>query len=198
MLTLEHGFWIPFCTFLLFCLLVLRNISFSNSDLWLSCSVCLQSVWILILVSQFCPGLRAVFWNADLWRCHHSSMSWVSALPPSLALLFTQPWWRALFLSDSSGQPQSCPACATFSAEKVKIWDTFCWHLQVTNSQRLHFFPPLFSRFSLISVHLVRHVMVMQLTPPVRFIFILWHCVSQYSTFHRSVFTAAPHWGFSL
>lgn len=44
--------------------------------------MCLQSRWILILVLQICLGLGAVFWNADLWRCHHSSMSWVSALAP--------------------------------------------------------------------------------------------------------------------
>lgn len=87
--------------------LIFLWIFFFLQVLCLSYSVRLQSMWILILVSQFCQGLRAVFWNADLWRCHHSSMSWVSALPPSLALPFTQPWWHALFLTDSSGQPQS-------------------------------------------------------------------------------------------
>lgn len=50
--------------------------------LCLSYSVRLYSTWILILVPGICLGLGAVFWNADLWRCHHSSMSWVSTSAP--------------------------------------------------------------------------------------------------------------------
>lgn len=50
---------------------------------------CLQSTWILILVSWMGPGLSVVFKNADLWRCHNSSMSWVSTLPPSLTFSFS-------------------------------------------------------------------------------------------------------------
>lgn len=38
------------------------------------------SVWILIPVPQSRLGLRAVVWNADLRRCHHGSVSWVSGL----------------------------------------------------------------------------------------------------------------------
>ena len=50
---------------------------------------CLQYLRILILVFLIGPGLRVVFKNADLWRCHNSSMSWVSTLPPSLSFSFS-------------------------------------------------------------------------------------------------------------
>lgn len=50
---------------------------------------CLQSTWILILVSCMGLRLRVVFKNADLRRCHNSSMSWVSTLPPSLTFSFS-------------------------------------------------------------------------------------------------------------
>lgn len=43
---------------------------------------CLCSLWILIRLFQSCLGPGAVVWNADLWRCPHISVSWVSAIAP--------------------------------------------------------------------------------------------------------------------
>lgn len=155
--------------------------------------MCVLSVWILILVSQFCLGLRAVSWNADLWRCHHSSMSLVSALPPSLILLFMQLWWHALFFTDSSGQLHSCPALLTFSDRNGKLLDILCCCLQITKTLCPHFspFPNLYTLGQTCDDH-ADNLWFLHL------LYLSCDTVTQCSPFHRRACTVAPHWSFSL
>ncbi len=107
-------------------------------------------------------GLGAVFWNADLWGCHHSSMSWVSALAPQPHSPIHALWWHALFLSDSSGQPESCPVLfplLTFLAKKEAVG---CFMLRSVN--HIDVVSAFFTFSLLFHILSVRHVMVMQMT----------------------------------
>lgn len=164
-----------------------------------SYSVFLYSRWILILVLQTCLGLEAVFWNADLWRCHHCSMSWVSALAPqphspihAAVMTCIIPHWLIWAASKlpSFGIPSQ------LYMRKRKLLGVF--YAGVCKSRRhgiCIFQPSPFS--SLICIQWVRHVMVMQITCA--------SCMDYFcpltlscSPFHRSVFTVAPHSFFSL
>lgn len=91
--------------------------------------------------------------------------------PPSLTLLFTQPWWHALFLTDSSGQPQSGPALVTFSAEGEVVRYFFLLvsanHADMVAAFLSLLFPNLYTFRQTCDDHAVNLCF---------FIFVPWHC----------------------